>query len=473
MTSERGVEHFFDWHSRQQEPERPWLILGKGPSYGHRTRFDLTRYHLLSLNHAVREQRVRLAHMIDLEVVDACGQALFDHARHVILPWYPHVRNAPGSRSLAELVPEHPLLRRLELEGRLLWYDLSTAARRHGPGPVVQATYFSAEAAVDLLARAGVRRVRSLGVDGGQAYSGEFADLHGRTLLVNGQPTFDLQFRGIARTMVRTGLDFAPLDLPAPIVAVASRAGGSTLPDRVLEYSLRRHTSMTVRLHWLVPAPDRGSLWWAMAEREDPDSGIPLRRAILLPPGALVLDDLRKLWARPWDREGVDVTPAEWGGLSVVTAATPQAAVRMVGDASGRSAARARRERLEPGAGSLLVYEAPALRPWLSRAHPLAHLWVAMLIEALEAGHIPLDEIRAQVRDGLVRPSLLEQVERRSPECALVSRAARRLDAEFTPPGGPTPEHPGLLEHPVGLLRALARHARRRAGNYRRRRRSA
>lgn len=403
-----------------------------------------------------------VAHVIDLDVVDTCGDALLHQAGHVVLPWYPHTANAPGSKSLSGLLETNPVLRRLAAERRLLWYDLRTAPRRYGPGPVVEATYFSAEAAVSLLAMAGVRRVRSLGVDGGQAYSGEFADLHGHTLLANGQPTFDLQFRGIARTIVQTGLDFAPLDLPAPVVAVAAHTAGTTLPDRVLEYSLRRHTSMAVRLHWLSGLPDPEPLWSAMAERESADAGVPLRRAIVLPGAALVLDDLRKLWARPWDREGVDGVPGRWEGASVVTAATPDASARMVGDSFGRTAA---------GATSLLVYEAPTLRPWLSRAHPLAHLWVAMLIEAVEAGHVSTELVRAEVREGLVRPSLLEQVERRSPECALVSWTARRRDAAFSPRGGPTPEHAGLLEHPVGLLRALARHARRQAGRYRRRRR--
>src|SRR5215213_6716504 len=170
------MQHFFDWFAGR-DPNRPWLILGKGPSFGLRSRVDLGRYDLLSLNHAVREQRVVLAHMIDLDVVDACGEALFEQAEFVAVPWYPHVNHGPGTQSLGELVHTHPMLGRLSAAGRLLWYDLVVAPRRYGPGPVVQAACFSAEAAVSLLALAGVRRVRSLGVDGGGGYSANFEDL--------------------------------------------------------------------------------------------------------------------------------------------------------------------------------------------------------------------------------------------------------------------------------------------------------
>ena len=149
------VQHFFDWARGAVRSEGPWLILGKGPSFSQRDLYDLSGYRLLSLNHVVRELPVALAHMIDLDVADACAEALGENAEFLVMPWYPHVRNRAGSESLAELVPKFPGLRRLEAEGRLLWYDLSTSPVRHGPGPVVQATYFSAEAALSLLAGRG------------------------------------------------------------------------------------------------------------------------------------------------------------------------------------------------------------------------------------------------------------------------------------------------------------------------------
>jgi hypothetical protein len=64
---------------------------------------------------------------------------------------------------------------------------------------------------------------------------------------------------------------------------------------------------------------------------------------------------------------------------------------------------------------------------------------------------------------------LLEQLERGSPETALVSWSARRGDGGFVPSGGPLPRQGGFLDDPLLLLRALARQARRQAALYLRR----
>jgi len=468
--------HFFEWSRRHVDPARPWLILGKGPSFAQRAGFDLSAYELLSLNHAVREQRVRVAHMIDLDVANACGAALLSHAEYVVLPWYPHVQNAPGARPLDELARDHELLRRLAAQDRLLWYDLSTAPRRYGPGPVVQATYFSAEAAVNLLALAGARVVRSLGVDGGAGYSTHFEDLAQRTLLANGQPAFDLQFAGIARTILHTGVDFAPLDQPSPIAVCVLSSEPAPLPERVLEFSIREHTSMSVAVH-------------AIRSPNDLDHLGELHRAILLRPDALVLDDLRKLWSRPVEGDGIAVpTEPERRGadgmpsIALITAgpnrlheAVTAAAVVLGGGTAGPTRASPMVSSLPASWSScprseadtsLVSFRDPALRPWISRGHPLGHLWVATLIEAVQAGFVELDLIRTEVRLGRVRPSLVEQVETGNPEALLVSRAARRLDAGFVVPGGPAASQP--VRRPMLLLRALARQARRRVRAYRR-----
>jgi hypothetical protein len=483
------MQHFFEWFAQHGEAGRPWLVLGKGPSFSLRTSIDLSAYQLLSLNHAVREQPVLLAHLIDLDVAEACEEALLRQAAHVVLPWYPHVDNAPGARSLEELVPEHPLLRRLSEEGRLLWYDLSVAPRRHGPGPVVQASFFSAEAAVSLLALAGVRRIRSLGVDGGAAYSPAFQDLEGRTLLANGQPRFDLQFQGIARTMLQTGVDFAPLDHPSPLVVCIQSSVSSALPDRVLEFSLRKHTSIGVRVHTIRSAEDLEAVPPATVEHERLAHPEGYRRAIVLRSGALAFDDLRKLWTRPMNEEGVEVphvseqrAPLPAAAAVLTAASTPRLAElyrAVIGPPAGAVAAARvvqslpaswnRHDSFDHGPTSLLVYAAPGLQPWISRAHPEAHVWVGELLEAIRDGFISPELVRQEVARGHVRPSLLEQVKTGSTESLLVSWRARRRDARFTPPEGSPARRAGFLTHPGLVARALARHARAQIRAYRRR----
>jgi len=413
--------------------------------------------------------------MIDLDVVDACGEALLHQAGHVVLPWYPHVANAPGARPLPDLLGTHSILRRLAAERRLLWYDLRTAPRRHGPGPVVDASFFSAEAAVSLLALAGVRRVRSLGVDGGAGYSADFEDLADRTLLANGQPGFDLQFQGIARTILRTGVDFAPLDQPSPIVVCVPAAPATALPERVLEYSVRRHTSRTVAMHFIRSPGDLDAI---PVPRDDSAAAAEWRRAIVLRPDTLVLDDLRKPWTRPRVRAAAEVPPAGGMGaraelppIAVVT--TPaaqwpgpvlQAESEPAASVASLPAEWGRRDRFEAGRTALLQYAAPTSQPWVSRAHPYGHLWVAMLLEAVRDGFITLDFIRQEIARGHVRPSLLAQVEQGRPESLLLPASARRRDAGFTLRGGAPPARAAVLLDPIHVLQALARDARRRLG---------
>jgi hypothetical protein len=107
----------------------------------------------------------------------------------------------------------------------------------------------------------------------------------------------------------------------------------------------------------------------------------------------------------------------------------------------------------------------------VSRAHPLAHLWVAELIDAVRERFIPLDLVQAEARQGRIRPSLLEQVARGNAEPLLLPWAARRLDASFIPPGAAGPAGRAGPADPRDVLRAVARHVRRQAGAYRRARR--
>lgn len=463
------MQPFFQWFASRIEPSEPWLILGKGPSFASRTGFDLSRFNLLSLNHAVREQPVLVAHVIDIDVVHACGHAIEKNAQVLVMPWYPHVHNLPGHRTLEEMAEELPVLRRLKAEGRLLWYDLSTSAIRHGVGPVIQATYFSAEAALNLLALAGVRRVRSLGVDGGSAYSRSFEDLRNSTLLANGRPSFDLQFAGFARTILATGVDFAPLDLPATPRVYVAHTSDEVLPAAVLRHSVRRHCSLSVDLVTLAAGT---------ADQ------VPEGPAVLLPPRAHVLADLGPLW-----RAGVSelevVVPGEGArpdgpGLAVVGAglssAIPalasmirrRAPFRNLSEAVGGRARATLAADWNPGGRSEPDYEALVLyyppdgsEPWISRSHPLGHLWVRDLLDAVARGFVQTELVAQEVSLGHVRPSLLYQVEHGLEEPLLLPRRARLLDRDFSPGRGRGPMQPAARRW-AGVTRAIAREVRRR-----------
>lgn len=492
------MQHFFDWSREQVDRERPWLILGKGPSFQLRDRFDLGQYDLLSLNHAVREQPVRIAHVIDLDVVAACGDVLRQNARYVALPWYPHVKNRPGRRTLQELMLESPALRQLDAEGRVLWYDLSTGPQRHGPGPVVRATYFSAEAALSLLAQAGVRRVRSLGVDGGASYSAAFDDLERSTLLANGRPDFDLQFRGFARTIMSTGVDYAPLNVEAPVRVYVGSQDAQMLAVKVLEYSIRKHASMSVEVFPLhhaeveFPMPrdvrNRPRTPFSFQRFYIPELAGFHGRAVYIDSDMQVFQDIRPLWTLPFEdadllaaREaGADgrkpqfsvmllncdalrwnlteiVAALDRGDLTYETLMYEMAVARKV-----RAAIDPRWNSLEiykEGETALLHYTDMHTQPWISRDNKHGYLWVRDLIEAVDKGAITREEVEGNVAQGFVRPTVLYQLDHRVEEAALLPPKARELDRGYVAPYQRMGAHGGSVRsNPLRAVRAILRH---------------
>ncbi len=114
-----------DWFSASAFLPRPWLVVGKGPTFDQRHQFDLGQFNVLSLNHVVNELHVDVAHVIDIDVVQACAQRLSTNADWLVMPRYPHVDHAPGARRLEDYFDDLPVLRDFEERGRLVWYNLA------------------------------------------------------------------------------------------------------------------------------------------------------------------------------------------------------------------------------------------------------------------------------------------------------------------------------------------------------------
>lgn len=491
------MKNFFDWFSENKfSPSEPWLILGKGPSFSERDRFDLSAFRTMALNHVVREGAVDVAHAIDLDVVTACEAAIETNAGVLVLPWIPHVGNRAGERDLGSWAAEVPVLRRLDAAGRLLWYDLATTKIQRGGRAVVQARYFSAEAALSLLALAGATRVRSLGVDGGASYSQAFADLNDVTRLNNKHATYDLQFQGLARTIMTTGVDYAPLNVPSPVRVFVGSQPAQLLAVKVLEYSIKKHASLTTDVMPLhdaridVPTPkdrgNRGRTPFSFQRFLIPELCGFSGRGIYVDSDMQVFKDIRGLWTTSFD--GADLLAAREPGES---GRRPQFSVMLLDCAalhwdirnlvSGlddgtytyetlmyeMKAARSVRagidpvwnslERYEDGTTCLLHYTDMPKQPWLSRANPLAYLWVRDLIEAVGSGFLSRELVADEVARGHVRPSLLHQVDHGIDECDLLPKAARELDLRFIPPHEAAGFAVPSTRNPVRILRAVWR----------------
>jgi hypothetical protein len=447
--------------------------------------------------------------MIDFDVVDDCGEIILSNTQYLVLPWFPHVNNRPGRRNLEELARMNTVLRKLNEQGRLLWYNHSRAPRTHGDSPVVRVRFFSAVAALNLLVQAGVRTIRSLGVDGGTAYSEEFTDLKDKTLLSNQRSTFDRQFEEIARTIALTRVDYAPLDIESPIRVYVGATKAEMLPAKVLEYSIRKHASMSVAVIPLnrsgieIPIPRE-----AKSRPRTPFSFqrflIPALtgnrgRAIYLDSDMQVFKDMRTLWTLPFmEADLLVVSEPENSGrrpqfsVMVLNCDTLRWDIREIvrGLDEGQltyeelvyemSMVKNIRASIEPAWNALerfseretavLHYTDMGTQPWVSKDNPLGYLWTGDLIEAIDAGAISMDLVKQEVAFGHVRPSLTYQVENRVEDGLLLPRGARSMDRNFVPPYRALPVHGSSWLHPRKRLRALVRRCYQKSLAYRYRR---
>lgn len=203
-----------DWIEQIKFPDRPWLVLGKGPTFSRRYEFRIESYNTLALNHVVREQSVDVAHIIDIEVVEPCAEALLYNCNWLIMPRRPHVHCAVSDyMKIEDWIQCIPVLAEAERRGKLITYSFAHEPVADDPW-TIDAKFFSSEAALGILGRMKVKSVRSLGIDGGTNYSKAFDDIKGNSLFANGQRSFDLQFDRLNELAVRYNIDYQPLAAP-------------------------------------------------------------------------------------------------------------------------------------------------------------------------------------------------------------------------------------------------------------------
>lgn len=202
--------------------KKPWLIVGKGPSYKLIDTLDTSEYNVLTLNHVIRQQQAAITHLMDVDVFDACANEIYNQAEFLVMPYYPHSDHLPGKFSLPELIRQWPILQKIDQENRLFWYDhLGLKALRFGSRPIKLVRQFfvhsfSAEAALAILALNNIKTIRTVGIDGGAHYNEVFADSDPHTLLANGRASFDEQFHYMKKIIIANNLDFQAISAIHP-----------------------------------------------------------------------------------------------------------------------------------------------------------------------------------------------------------------------------------------------------------------
>lgn len=488
------------WWSEIDGSSQPWLLLGKGPSFKRRDEYDLSGYRTVALNHAVRELAVFAASAADLDVVDDCGEAILANARYLLMPRYPHVWDSHGvwgfsERPLEALLGDYPALQEMDRQGRLVWYNLSTAPRSFDGSPVIPAGSFSSEVLTRLIGMMGGRKIRTLGIDGGMNYASQFADLSDRTRLTNGQQSFDTQFASISRTILKYDLDVGPLDVECPMRIFVGCDESQRLGARVLEYSLRRNSSISsvfdTMLDLQLPMPS-DPMKQPRTNFSFNRFAIPARagyrgRAVYVDADMLVLKDFRQVWTTPfdgasilhcassdptrpkqfsvmlldcealdWDAEriirGLEEDQYDYDALMKEFCIVPPEAVRDDLPAYWNSL-----EQYEPGVTGLIHYTDMATQPWVSQNNPNGWLWSQYLRDAIDDGFIAIEEVDESVDRGFVRPSLLWQLRQPRPSWPIPRKVGTLAAKAVT----------GLLDSRISRrLRLRERFSRRLDGGY-------
>jgi len=452
-----------EWMRSCPLPDRPWLVLGKGPSFARRHHLDLSGYNLASLNHVVRELEVDVAHYIDLDAVEQCADVLPRNAQWLLLPRYPHVNFRPSDEPLEVLCEKVPVLRDFAARGRLVWYYHDLRSRpelkdRYPPdaAPLIRVDAFSAEAIVNVLAMLGVKTVRTLGVDGGIHYGSAFHDLNGKTRLANGQSSFDRQFYWIHCTVKENQMDYGPLH--EPIRVYVGTDDSQMVAVQVLEFSIRQFASRPVEvvplLNLPVPMPqdpaNRPRTGFSFARFLIPRLAGYRGRAIYLDADMLVFSDIAELWGLPMEGYRVlcsrqDEPPPTWKDnphfqpgrqMSVMLLDCDRLEWKIDGIVRGLDEGRYNYRQLlcdlcivpqhevgetmppewnclehfQAGRTRLLHYTDMEMQPWRHRHNPLWSIWRAYYRAAVAAGAVQPELVETGIANGWLLPELADDL---------------------------------------------------------------
>ena len=198
----------------EAEKRKPWLIVGKGPSFDKLSSLDFEAYCSLALNHAVNaRQGFSYVHVTDFDVFDKIKETLSSSSTKLVVPYFLHSENKPSKLLSVDAISNdqskkhNDLFLKLLKEHRLFTYNSTLSknvCKRKDLGKPVIVKYFSGVVAVNLLGQSGVKQITLVGIDGGNSYSGFFSGL---TPLTNGRKNFDVQFNEIKKSIKQFGLN--------------------------------------------------------------------------------------------------------------------------------------------------------------------------------------------------------------------------------------------------------------------------
>jgi hypothetical protein len=293
--------------------------------------------------------------------------------------------------------------------------------------------------------------------------------------------------------------DASPPNGESPIRVFVAAMEDQMLAVKVLEYSIRKHSSAAtevVPMHMSgieIPRPTAPSNWprtpFSFQRFLIPQIAGYRGRAIYLDSDMQVFSDIRELWnydmgdnqllsAEPppqGDRKPqysvmlLDCAKLNWSIAGIVKSLdagefsydelmydmtiAPKQDARISNDWNSL-------ERYVEGRTKLVHYTDMNTQPWIYARHPLGHIWTRELLEAINEGFISTDYVLDHVEKGWVRPSLMYQVENKFEDALLLPRHVLDIDDDYSPPYRKLQRHGARPWTSVGAhLKAVARQA--------------
>lgn len=233
--------------------DKPWIIIGKGPSFSAIKNINLKNYYSFALNHSILQlDEADICHLIDFDVFEKCQDEIDKKAKFLCMPMNPHFKHEPSEITLKDLIKTNKVLDKINKEGRLFWYNHLQKNRllnKNNSERIfyknVEVKYFSAEAAFNILGMNEVKEIYSAGIDGGSEYDRKFSDA---TLLANGRNSFDIQFDEIIKSIKNYDLTYSPIDAQYPVKIYVGSQEEQMLSVKILEYSVKKRTTVPVEV---------------------------------------------------------------------------------------------------------------------------------------------------------------------------------------------------------------------------------
>jgi hypothetical protein len=339
---------------------------------------------------------------------------------------------------------------------------------------------------LNVLGEMGVKKVRSLGIDGGGSYGTEFS---GMTPLENGRPSFDAQFREIEDIVRERDMDYDPLIEPMRVFVGLDES--QIVAARVLEHSIRKHASRPVRVIPMldVPTPvpkdpeNRGRTGFSFSRFHIPELAGRRGRALYVDADMQVFSDLAELWDIPFgDRKVLctrqDEVPEKWKDADWFKPGRQMSVMlldcerldwdveEIVGGLDeGRYNYRDlmfdmcvlapeeigddvppewnHLEHYVPGKTKLLHYTVVPTQPWKNDENPLREVWMPDFEEAKRSGIVREEEVERLARAGHIKRSLAGL-----PPVGLATRAKSRIVGALVTLVGMAERRFKVMRHP-------------------------